>query len=78
MGGIFVETNVSPRERGMVSHNGRMVHASEFLEWVGNPGDSSTVDTAEDRMIIYGYAIRMKIKIRTQKDGKVYRIWRVE
>lgn len=78
MGGIIVETDVSPRERGMVSHNGNMVHASEFLEWIGNAGDSSTVDTAEDRMIIYGYAMRLNIKIRTQRDGEKYRIWRVK
>jgi hypothetical protein len=77
MGGISIDSGVNPQERGMVSHKGNMVHAKELLSWL-EPGDSAVVDRAEDRMVIYGYAMRMNIKIRTQRDGDKYRVWRVE
>jgi len=71
-----IESNV-PLPVGKVTQFGIPISPTETLRKL-QPGQSTIVDTKAARKVMASIAHQLDIPIRTAREGKRYRIWRIE
>lgn len=71
------ENDVPARCAASITSFGQPVSPTESLRAL-KPGQSFLVDDKRARMSVTSAAYRLDIKIQTAKEGKKFRIWRLE
>lgn len=71
------ESNIDPKCRAAITSFGAVISPTESLRGL-KVGQSFVVDDKRGRNSVVSAAYRLDMKIQTAKEGKHFRIWRLE